>query len=81
MISLNLNKKNCLSCYHLVILTVSKYYRFYDKIPPWQPEMHGQPLYNVNLIIRTGRCLGWVRFPETTLWDKYAQVYGFLISL
>ena len=32
--------------HHLIILTVSKYCRFYDELPPWQPQMHGQPLYN-----------------------------------
>ena len=25
---------------------MSKYYRFHDKQLPWQPQMHGQPLYN-----------------------------------
>ena len=30
----------------LSIITVLKYYRFYDKTFPWQPQMHGQALYN-----------------------------------
>ena len=32
--------------HHKTILTGKKYYRFYDEILHWQPNMHGQPLYD-----------------------------------
>ena len=42
--SMNLHKR--LVFHNLIILTLSKYYRFRDKIFPWQSQMHRQPLYN-----------------------------------
>ena len=41
--------------HHLINLILSKYYRFHDKILPWQPQMHGQPLYNSQLTLRFSR--------------------------
>ena len=33
--------------YHLIVLTLWRYCCFYHKILPWQPQMHGQTLYNL----------------------------------
>ena len=58
-------------CRHLIILTLWKYCRLYDKIISWKPQIHSQPLYNPELDFRdVDTCLirKWV-----IEWETYFQ--------
>ena len=65
--------------------TVSKYYRFYDEIVPWQPQKHGPPLYKTTIIVKHYNIVTKQNYVCTLkwsdIWEDYIKPFDRYLSL